>query len=120
MANMGDSPHPDAECSGPGGRGKVLAKAGLPRSTISNLFRDQRRPSRWWPRNSSAIFALDRDKVNVQRRLDRARSPHRLRQASILIGTILDELERRDLKRGLVDHVRPPAAWRRRSLSKRV
>jgi len=35
----------------------------------------------------------------------------------VLIGTVLDELERRDLKRALVTMCGPPAAWPRRSSS---
>jgi acetyl-CoA C-acetyltransferase len=83
---------------------KVLAKAGLSLDDI-DLFEIN---------EAFAVVAekfirdlkLDRDRVNVNG------GPMALGHpigatASILIGTILDELERRDLKRGL-----PPAAWR--------
>ena len=55
----------------------------------------------WWPRNSSGISSLDRDKVNVNGGAIALGHPIGA-TGSILIGTILDELERRDLKRGLV------------------
>jgi len=56
---------------------------------------------RWWPRNSSGISISTATKVNVNGGSIALGHPIGA-TGSILIGTILDELERRDLKRGLV------------------
>src|ERR1043165_3462709 len=86
MANMGDSPTLMLNAPVPAAR-KALAKAGLTLDDI-DLFEIN---------EAFAVVAekfirdlnLDREKVNVN-------------GGAILIGTMLDELERRDLKRGLV------------------
>jgi acetyl-CoA C-acetyltransferase len=63
MANMGDSPTLMLNAPVPAAR-KVLAKAGLTKSTTSTCGRSTR-PSPSSPRSSSATSKLDRDKVNV-------------------------------------------------------
>jgi acetyl-CoA C-acetyltransferase len=98
MANMGDSPTLMLNAPVPAAR-KVLAKAGLTIDDI-DLFEIN---------EAFAVVAekfirdlkLDRDKVNVNGGAIALGHPIGA-TGSILIGTLLDELERRDLKRGLV------------------
>jgi len=98
MANMGDSPTLMLNAPVPATR-KVLAKAGLTLDDI-DLFEIN---------EAFAVVAekyirdlkLDRDKVNVNGGSIALGHPIGA-TGSILIGTVLDELERRDLKRGLV------------------
>ena len=98
MANMGDSPTLMLNAPVPAAR-KVLAKAGL---TVNDI-------DLWEINEAFAVVAekfirdlgLDRDKVNVNGGAMALGHPIGA-TGSILIGTILDELERRDLKRGLV------------------
>jgi acetyl-CoA C-acetyltransferase len=98
MANMGDSPTLMLNAPVPAAR-KVLAKAGLTLDDI-DLFEIN---------EAFAVVAekfirdlkLDRDKVNVNGGAIALGHPIGA-TGSILIGTLLDELERRDLKRGLV------------------
>src|SRR5215470_11788641 len=97
-ANMGDSPTLMLNAPVPATR-KVLAKAGLTLGDI-DLFEIN---------EAFAVVAekyirdlkLDRDKVNVNGGSIALGHPIGA-TGSILIGTVLDELERRDLKRGLV------------------
>ncbi|MCK1621549.1 acetyl-CoA C-acetyltransferase [Bradyrhizobium sp. 159] len=98
MANMGDSPTLMLNAPVPATR-KVLAKAGLTVDDI-DLF------------EINEAFAVVTEKYIRDLRLDRAKVNvnggsialgHPIgATGSILIGTVLDELERRDLKRGLV------------------
>ncbi len=98
FANMGDSPTLMLNAPVPAAR-KVLAKAGL---TIDDI-------DLWEINEAFAVVAekfirdlkLDRDKVNVNGGAMALGHPIGA-TGSILIGTLLDELERRDLKRGLV------------------
>jgi acetyl-CoA C-acetyltransferase len=98
MANMGDSPTLMLNAPVPAAR-KVLEKAGLTLDDI-DLFEIN---------EAFAVVAekfirdlkLDRDKVNVNGGAMALGHPIGA-TGSILIGTVLDELERRDLKRGLV------------------
>ncbi|MEQ1781749.1 MAG: acetyl-CoA C-acyltransferase, partial [Hyphomonadaceae bacterium] len=98
MANMGDSPTLMLNAPVPAAR-KVLAKAGL---TVDDI-------DLWEINEAFAVVAekfirdlkLDRNKVNVNGGAMALGHPIGA-TGSILIGTILDELERRDLKRGLV------------------
>ncbi|MCG8441025.1 MAG: acetyl-CoA C-acetyltransferase [Caulobacterales bacterium] len=98
MANMGDSPTLMLNAPAPAAR-KVLAKAGLSVADI-DLFEIN---------EAFAVVAekfirdldLDRDKVNVNGGSIALGHPIGA-TGSILIGTMLDELERRDMKRGLV------------------
>ena len=98
MANMGDSPTLMLNAPVPAAK-KVLAKAGLTLDDI-DLFEIN---------EAFAVVAekfirdlkLDRDKVNVNGGAMALGHPIGA-TGSILIGTLLDELERRDLKRGLV------------------
>jgi acetyl-CoA C-acetyltransferase len=98
MANMGDSPTLMLNAPVPAAR-KVLEKAGLTIGDI-DLFEIN---------EAFAVVAekfirdlkLDRNKVNVNGGAMALGHPIGATGA-ILIGTILDELERRDLKRGLV------------------
>jgi acetyl-CoA C-acetyltransferase len=98
MANMGDSPTLMLNAPVPAAR-KVLAKAGLTLDDI-DLFEIN---------EAFAVVAekfirdlkLDREKVNVNGGSIALGHPIGA-TGSILIGTVLDELERRDLKRGLV------------------
>jgi len=98
MANMGDSPTLMLNAPVPAAR-KVLQKAGLTLDDI-DLFEIN---------EAFAVVAekfirdldLDREKVNVNGGAMALGHPIGA-TGSILIGTILDELERRDLKRGLV------------------
>ena len=98
VANIGDSPTLMLNAPVPAAR-KVLAKAGLTLDDI-DLFEIN---------EAFAVVAekfirdlkLDRNKVNVNGGSIALGHPIGATGA-ILIGTILDELERRDLKRGLV------------------
>jgi acetyl-CoA C-acetyltransferase len=98
MANMGDCPTLMLNAPVPAAR-KVLAKAGLTIDDI-DLFEIN---------EAFAVVAekfirdlkLDRDKVNVNGGAIALGHPIGA-TGSMLIGTVLDELERRDLKRGLV------------------
>jgi acetyl-CoA C-acetyltransferase len=98
MANMGDSPTLMLNAPVPAAR-KVLAKAGLTLDDI-DLFEIN---------EAFAVVTekfirdldLDRDKVNVNGGSIALGHPIGATGA-ILIGTLLDELERRDLRRGLV------------------
>jgi acetyl-CoA C-acetyltransferase len=98
MANMGDSPTLMLNAPVPAAR-KVLAKAGLKVNDIDL----------WEINEAFAVVAekfirdldLNRDKVNVNGGAMALGHPIGA-TGSILIGTMLDELERRDLKRGLV------------------
>ena len=98
MANVGDSPTLMLNAPVPAAR-KVLAKAGL---TVDDI-------DLWEINEAFAVVAekfmrdlrLDRDKVNVNGGAMALGHPIGA-TGSILIGTLLDELERRDLRRGLV------------------
>lgn len=98
MANMGDSPTLMLNAPVPAAK-KVLAKAGL---TIDDI-------DLWEINEAFSVVAekfirdlkLDREKVNVNGGAMALGHPIGATGA-ILIGTVLDELERRDLKRGLV------------------
>jgi acetyl-CoA C-acetyltransferase len=98
MANIGDSPTLMLNAPVPAAR-KVLAKAGL---TVDDI-------DLWEINEAFSVVAekfirdlkLDREKVNVNGGAMALGHPIGA-TGSILIGTILDELERRDLKRGLV------------------
>ena len=98
MANIGDSPTLMLNAPVPAAR-KVLAKAGL---TVDDI-------DLWEINEAFAVVAekfirdlrLDRDKVNVNGGAMALGHPIGA-TGSILIGTMLDELERRDLKRGLI------------------
>jgi acetyl-CoA C-acetyltransferase len=98
MANMGDCPTLMLNAPAPAAR-KVLAKAGLKVEDIDL----------WEINEAFAVVAekfmrdlkLDRDRVNVNGGAMALGHPIGA-TGSILIGTVLDELERRDLKRGLV------------------
>ncbi|MFT5575988.1 MAG: acetyl-CoA C-acetyltransferase [Bermanella sp.] len=98
MANMGDSPTLMLNAPVPAAK-KVLAKAGLTIDDI-DLFEIN---------EAFAVVAekfirdlnLDRNKVNVNGGAMALGHPIGA-TGSILIGTLLDELERRNLKRGLV------------------
>ncbi len=98
FANMGDSPTLMLNAPVPAAR-KVLAKAGLTLDDI-DLFEIN---------EAFAVVAekfirdlkLDRNKVNVNGGAMALGHPIGA-TGSMLIGTLLDELERRDLKRGLV------------------
>lgn len=97
-ANMGDDPTLMLNAPVPAAR-KALAKAGL---TVNDI-------DLWEINEAFAVVAekfirdlgLDRSKVNVNGGSIALGHPIGATGA-ILIGTILDELERRDLKRGLV------------------
>jgi acetyl-CoA C-acetyltransferase len=97
-ANMGDSPTLMLNAPVPAAR-KVLLRAGLTTADIDL----------WEINEAFAVVAekfirdlrLDRDKVNVNGGAIALGHPIGA-TGSILIGTMLDELERRDLKRGLV------------------
>jgi acetyl-CoA C-acetyltransferase len=96
-ANMGDSPTLMLNAPGPAAR-KVLKRAGL---TVQDI-------DLWEINEAFAVVAekfirdlkLDRDKVNVNGGAIALGHPIGA-TGSILIGTLLDELERRELKRGL-------------------
>lgn len=97
-ANMGDSPTLMLNAPVPAAR-KVLEKAGL---TVDDI-------DLWEINEAFAVVTekfirdlkLDRDKVNVNGGSIALGHPIGA-TGSILIGTLLDELERRNLKRGLV------------------
>jgi acetyl-CoA C-acetyltransferase len=97
-ANVGDSPTLMLNAPVPAAR-KVLAKAGL---TVDDI-------DLWEINEAFAVVTekfirdlkLDRSKVNVNGGAMALGHPIGA-TGSILIGTLLDELERRDLKRGLV------------------
>jgi acetyl-CoA C-acetyltransferase len=97
-ANVGDSPTLMLNAPVPAAK-KVLEKAGL---TVDDI-------DLWEINEAFAVVAekfirdlkLDRDKVNVNGGAMALGHPIGA-TGSILIGTILDELERRNLKRGLV------------------
>ena len=97
-ANMGDSPTLMLNAPVPAAR-KVLQRAGLTTADIDL----------WEINEAFAVVAekfirdlkLDHDKVNVNGGAIALGHPIGA-TGSILIGTMLDELERRDLKRGLV------------------
>ena len=97
-ANVGDSPTLMLNAPVPAAR-KVLAKAGL---TVDDI-------DLWEINEAFAVVAekfirdlrLNRDKVNVNGGAMALGHPIGA-TGSILIGTMLDELERRDLKRGLI------------------
>ena len=97
-ANIGDCPTLMLNAPVPAAR-KVLAKAGL---TVDDI-------DLWEINEAFAVVAekfirdlkLDRDKVNVNGGACALGHPIGA-TGSMLIGTLLDELERRDLKRGLV------------------
>jgi acetyl-CoA C-acetyltransferase len=98
MANVGDCPTLMLNAPVPAAR-KVLEKAGL---TVDDI-------DLWEINEAFAVVAekfirdlkLDRDKVNVNGGAIALGHPIG-GTGSMLIGTLLDELERRDLKRGLV------------------
>ena len=98
MANIGDCPTLMLNAPVPAAR-RVLAKAGL---TVDDI-------DLWEINEAFAVVAekfirdlrLDRDKVNVNGGACALGHPIGA-PGSMLIGTVLDELERRDLKRGLV------------------
>ena len=98
FANMGDSPTLMLNAPVPAAR-KVLAKAGL---TVDDI-------DLWEINEAFAVvmekfirdLKLDRSKVNVNGGAMALGHPIGA-TGSMLIGTLLDELERRDLKRGLV------------------
>jgi acetyl-CoA C-acetyltransferase len=98
MANMGDSPTLMLNAPVPAAR-KVLAKAGLTLDDI-DLFEINEAFS-VVAEKFIRDLKLDRDKVNVNGGAMALGHPIGA-TGSILIGTMLDELERRDLKRGLV------------------
>jgi len=97
-ANMGDDPTLMLNAPVPAAR-KVLAKAGLTKDDIDL----------WEINEAFAVvaekfirdLALDRDKVNVNGGAIALGHPIGA-TGTMLIGTVLDELERRGLKRGLV------------------
>lgn len=98
MANMGDDPTLMLNAPVPAAR-RVLEKAGLTLADIDLIEINE----------AFAVVAekfirdlkLDRDKVNVNGGAIALGHPIGA-TGSMLIGTVLDELERRDLKRGLV------------------
>ncbi len=98
MANVGDSPTLMLNAPVPAAR-KVLAKAGLTLDDI-DLF-EINEAFDVVAEKFIRDLNLDRDKVNVNGGAMALGHPIGA-TGSILIGTILDELERRDLKRGLV------------------
>jgi len=98
MANMGDSPTLMLNAPVPAAR-KVLAKAGLTLDDI-DLFEINEAFS-VVAEKFIRDLKLDRDKVNVNGGAMALGHPIGA-TGSMLIGTLLDELERRDLRRGLV------------------
>ena len=98
MANMGDSPTLMLNAPVPAAR-KALAKAGLTLDDI-DLF-EINEAFAVVAEKFIRDLALDREKVNVNGGAIALGHPIGA-TGSILIGTLLDELERRDLKRGLV------------------
>lgn len=98
MANMGDSPTLMLNAPVPAAR-KVLKKAGLTLQDI-DLF-EVNEAFAAVTEKFIRDLKLDRDKVNVNGGAMALGHPIAATGA-ILIGTVLDELERRDLKRGLI------------------
>ena len=98
MANMGDSPTLMLNAPAPAAR-KVLAKAGLKLDDI-DLF-EINEAFAVVAEKFIRDLALDRDKVNVNGGAMALGHPIGA-TGSMLIGTVLDELERRDLRRGLI------------------
>ncbi len=98
MANMGDSPTLMLNAPVPAAR-KALAKAGLTLDDI-DLF-EINEAFAVVAEKFIRDLALDREKVNVNGGAIALGHPIGA-TGSILIGTLLDELERRDGKRGLV------------------
>ncbi len=98
MANMGDSPTLMLNAPVPAAK-KVLAKAGLTLDDI-DLFEINEAFS-VVAEKFIRDLKLDREKVNVNGGAMALGHPIGATGA-ILIGTVLDELERRDLKRGLI------------------
>ena len=98
MANMGDSPTLMLNAPVPAVR-KVLAKAGLTLDDI-DLF-EVNEAFAVVPEKFIRDLKLSREKVNVNGGAIALGHPIGATGA-ILVGTLLDELERRDLKRGLV------------------
>jgi len=98
MANMGDSPTLMLNAPVPAAR-KALAKAGLTLDDI-DLF-EINEAFAVVAEKFIRDLALDRAKVNVNGGAIALGHPIGA-TGSILIGTLLDELERRDLKRGVV------------------
>jgi acetyl-CoA C-acetyltransferase len=97
LANMGDSPTLMLNAPAPATR-KVLAKAGLGLDDI-DLF-EINEAFAVVPEKYIRDLKLDRDKVNVNGGAIALGHPIGA-TGSILIGTLLDELERRGLRRGL-------------------
>jgi acetyl-CoA C-acetyltransferase len=97
-ANMGDSPTLMLNAPVPATK-KVLAKAGLSLDDI-DLF-EVNEAFAVVAEKFIRDLALDRDKVNVNGGSIALGHPIGA-TGSILIGTVLDELERRELRRGLV------------------
>lgn len=97
-ANMGDDPTLMLNAPGPAAK-KVLAKAGLTKADIDL----------WEVNEAFAVVVekfirdlqIDREKINVNGGAIALGHPIGATGA-VLIGTVLDELERRDLKRGLI------------------
>ena len=98
MANMGDSPELMLNAPGPSAR-KVLAKAGLAKHDI-DLW-EINEAFAVVPEKFIRDLDLDRDKVNVNGGAIALGHPIGATGA-MLIGVVLDELERRGLQRGLV------------------
>ncbi len=98
MANMGDSPTLMLNAPAPAAR-KVLEKAGLTLKDI-DLF-EVNEAFAVVVEKFIRDLKLDRNKVNVNGGAMALGHPIGA-TGSMLIGTILDELERRDLRRGLV------------------
>jgi acetyl-CoA C-acetyltransferase len=98
MANMGDSPTLMMNAPVPATR-KVLAKAGLTIDDI-DLF-EVNEAFAVVVEKYIRDLKIDRKKINVNGGSIALGHPIGT-TGTILIGTILDELERRDLKRGLV------------------
>jgi acetyl-CoA C-acetyltransferase len=98
MANMGDSPTLMLNAPVPAAR-KVLAKAGLTEDDIDLWEINEAFAPQYLACEKE--LGLNRDKVNVNGGAIALGHPIGA-TGSILIGTVLDELERRNLKRGLV------------------
>ncbi|MEQ9041000.1 MAG: hypothetical protein RIE24_21930 [Silicimonas sp.] len=98
MANIGDSPELMLNAPVPAAK-KVLEKAGLTVDDI-DLF-EVNEAFAAVAEKFIRDLNLDRDKVNVNGGAIALGHPIGA-TGSILIGTVLDELERRDLQRGLV------------------
>jgi acetyl-CoA C-acetyltransferase len=109
-ANMGDSPTLMMNAPVPATR-KVLARAGLTLDDI-DLF-EVNEAFAVVVEKYVRDLKIDRNKINVNGGSIALGHPIGA-TGTILIGTVLDELERRDLRRGLVTCVRLEA-WRLRS-----